>query len=509
MQNKKYFLVALALIVFLGAGLRIYNLGENSFDRDEFFELNSSYGYFKTGDWVAWDFGNKKPFSGKLQDETSTERAEIYRWQLAQVYKFFEPTESSTRAVSVFWGLLSIVVVYFIALYFTGNYWIALLAAFLIAIGESGIVYSRRLRMYSMLFPVYLIFSWLVYQFYEAKYVGKNKFFKLIADKFNVNFLYLLPALIAGFISYNVHMLTVNIIFVALAFSFLGWIIWEKKNKINKYSITIAIFFIAYLAVSQLPDLAKFYKSFKKQVALFEFNPRYFFDYFNDFSLPVVAFIFALIGVWYLFKKLGRKKEAVFLFISAFVPLMFAIFTWVRTPSERYIYFIQSFGMILLASGVYAVAIYILSRFGKKGKIAMIVFLVAFLALIDFSYFKKENQVYLHTKNAYYPDFRNIFPYILENKKNGDILVTRAYRSYYWHGDDVKILDLQTLPFEKKDCLEFMKKIIAENPSGLFVLPKIDEVFVCKIGRDYLRENLEEVENKNIPTSISIYRWGE
>ncbi|MFZ2976061.1 MAG: hypothetical protein WA055_05550 [Candidatus Moraniibacteriota bacterium] len=506
---KKKSLALLFLIIFLGAGLRIYNLGNTSFDRDEFFELNASYGYFKTGNWVAWDFGSEKPFSGKLQDETSTERAEIYRWQLAKIYQFFEPTESSSRVVSVFWGLLSILAVYFIALYFTGNYWIALLSALLVSIGESGIIYSRRLRMYSMLFPVYLIFSWLVYQFYEAKYVGKNKLFKFISEKFNVNFFYFLPTLMAGFISYNVHMLTANIIFTIVAFSFSGWVIWEKKNKINKYSITLALILATYLAVSQLPSLAKFYKSFKKQVALFEFNPRYFFDYFNDFHLPIVAFILALIGAWYLFKKLERKKEAVFLFVSAFVPLTFAIFTWVRTPSERYIYFIQSFGAILIAGGVYAMAIYIRSCFGKKGMIATIVFLMAFLALFDFSYFKKENNVYVHTKNSYYPDFKNIFPHILESKKDGDVLVTRAYRSYYWRGDDVKVLDLQTLPFEKKDCLEFVKKTIAENPSGLFILPKIDEVFVCKDGRDYLKENLEKIESKKIPTSISIYHWGK
>ena len=153
MKNKKYFLIILTLIVFLGAGLRIYNLGEKSFDRDEFFELNSSYGYFKAGTWVAWDFGSDKPLKASLQDKTSTERAEVYRWQLAQVYKFFEPTEISTRAVSVFWGIVSIIAIYFVTLSFTGNYWVALLAALLVAVGESGIVYSRRLRMYSMLFP--------------------------------------------------------------------------------------------------------------------------------------------------------------------------------------------------------------------------------------------------------------------------------------------------------------------------------------------------------------------
>jgi len=506
---KKKSLALLFLIIFLGAGLRIYNLGKTSFDRDEFFELNTSYGYFKTGNWMAWDFGNEKPFSGKLQDETSTERAEIYRWQLAKIYQFFEPTESSSRSVSVFWGLLSIFVVYFTALYFTGNYWIALLVALLVSIGESGIVYSRRLRMYSMLFPVYLIFSWLVYQFYEAKYTGKNKLFKLITEKFNVNFFFFLPALILGLVSYNVHMLSVSIVSAVSVFCVGSWFLWERKKKINKYSITLGLIFLAYLVVSLMPNLAKFYKSFKKQVELFKFNSDYFFDYFTDFSLPVVAFIIALIGGWYLFKKLKRKKEALFLFSSAFGPLIFAIFTWVRFPAQRYIYFAQSFGMILIACGVYAIAIYVRSRFEKRGKIAMIVFLIASLALVDFSYFKKENQIYVHTKNSFYPDFKNIFPYILKNKKDGDVFVTRAYRSYYWRGDDVKVLDLQTLPFEKKDCLGFVKKTIAENPSGWFILPRIDESSVCKEGRTYLDGNIEKIENEKIPNTVSIYRWGK
>jgi len=509
MQNKKNFLIMLMLVVFLGAGLRIYNLGNTSFDRDEFFELNSSYGYFKTGTWVAWDFGNEKPFEASLQDKTSTERAEIYRWQLAQVYKFFEPTEISTRAISVFWGIVSILAIYFVTLSFTGNYWTALLATFLVAVGESGIVYSRRLRMYSMLFPVYLIFSWCVFKFYETKYIGKNKFFKLASDKLNVNLLYILPVIITGIVSYNVHMLSVSIVVAIFSFCVCSWFLWERKSgKINKYSITLGMIFIAYLIVSLTPSLAKFYKSFKKQVELFKFNYNYFTEYFTDFIFPIVGLVLALIGVWYLFEKMKRKKEAVFLFLSAFAVLAFAVFTWDRTPSGRYIYFIQSFGIILVSVGIYALFIYLTDYIKKHKKIAGIILLIFFLVLMDWSYFKKENNIYAHTKNSYYPDFKNIFPYILENKKDGDVFFTRSYRSYYWQGEKIKVIDLQSLPFEKKDCLKNVSEVMAKNPKGWFILPKIDMNLICKDGIKYLDDNFEKVKDEHIPTSVSVYRWG-
>jgi len=499
----------LFIIILLGAGLRIYNLGEKSFDRDEFFELNSSYGYFKTGTWVAWDFGNEKPFEASLQDKTSTERAEIYRWQIAQLYRFFEPSETVTRSISAFWGIISIALIYFVTLYFTKNHGIALLAAFLTAIGESGMIYSRRLRMYSMLFPAYLIFSWLVYKFYEAKYEGKNKLFEFFSDKFKVNLLYFLPALIAGLISYNVHMLTASIVATITAFSIFSWLWWERKEKINKYSITLALIFIAYLFISLIPQLAKFYKSFKKQVELFKFNPDYFIDYFTDFNFFILGFILMIFGVWYLAKKMEKKKEALFLFLSAIVPLIFAIFTWVRFPAQRYIYFVQSFGIILIAVGIYAVLCY-LNIYLKNRKIILVPFFILMLILlIDFSYFKKENQIYAHTKNSFYPNFRNIFPYILKNKKESDVFITRSYRSYYWLGDKVKVFDLQALPFEKKDCGKIVSEAIVENKSGWFILPDIDEGFICKEGRDYLGNNYKKIENENIPNTVSIYRWGE
>ncbi|MCX6766061.1 MAG: hypothetical protein NT136_03845 [Candidatus Moranbacteria bacterium] len=507
---KKFFLITLFIIILLGAGLRFYKLGARSFDRDEFFELNTSYGYFKTGKFLAWDFNNEKPFEGNLQDDTSTERAEIFRWQLAQSYRFFEPSETNTRAVSAVWGIISIILVYFITLSFTGNKYIALIAAFLVAVGESEIIYSRRLRMYSMFFPVYLFFSWLVFKFYEAKYGGKIKLFRMISEKIGFNPVYFLPVLAVGIASYNTQVLTASIVGTIFVYSLVNLTASiRKKSYFNNYSITLIAISGAYLAASRLPALHKFYKLAKKNLKLFVENYSYFSGYFTDMVFPAVGFILLLIGVWFLAKKLDRKKEAVFLFLSAAVPLAAAVFTWSRDPAHRYIYFLQSFGIILIAVGIFAAIYFISGKFSKYRKPVIVITLIVFTALISFKYLAKNSEVYGHTKNSYYPDFTKIFSYILANKKPEDVFVTRAYRSYYFRSQKIPVYDTQVLPLEKSDCREVLEDIISENKSGWVIIPKVDYVSLCKDGRQYLSENLSRVRADAIPTSAPVYRWGE
>ena len=63
MKKKITLFIILGIIVLLGGFFRFYKLGDSSFDRDEFFGLNTSYGYYKTGEWVAWDFNNQEIFN--------------------------------------------------------------------------------------------------------------------------------------------------------------------------------------------------------------------------------------------------------------------------------------------------------------------------------------------------------------------------------------------------------------------------------------------------------------
>ena len=159
----------LIIIVLLGAFLRFYKLGETSFNSDEFLDINSSFAYAQTGVWQNWDFNFEKVNSDNIF-EARDERAWIYKGQVAQLLKVFPPTESVARTVSVFWGIISIILIFFVAKYFSKKNEVALISAFLFAISVSGIIFDRTLRMYAMFFAVFLAFSWFLFKFLEEEY---------------------------------------------------------------------------------------------------------------------------------------------------------------------------------------------------------------------------------------------------------------------------------------------------------------------------------------------------
>ena len=172
MITWKQTLVLLILILCLGTGLRAYDLGNNSFVADEFIDINSSYGYFKTGEWKSWDF-NHGELSKVNINNARDERASIYKWQVAQMFHFLPPTEVTARLVSVLWGVISLVVVFWSTFVFTKRREIALVATLLTAVSISSIIFDRHLRMYAMFAPVYLALATTLYLALEQTFQSK------------------------------------------------------------------------------------------------------------------------------------------------------------------------------------------------------------------------------------------------------------------------------------------------------------------------------------------------
>jgi hypothetical protein len=508
MTIRKKGLIILLTILFLGIFLRAYKLGDESFFRDEFFELNSSYGHFKTGEWVAWDFGNEKPFPQSMQNEYSNTRAQLYRWQFNLLYSFHEPTEALTRSLSVFWGAVSIVLIYFFALSLTGNVWIALLAALLFSISGSSILFDRRLRMYSMFLPTYLVFSWLVFKFYESAYRGKIKVFSQVYEKLKVNLAFLIPTALVGLISFELHELTVSIAAAIVLFcAFLLIPYFRRQEYVNKYSLSLAAIFLGYLLVRNF--FGDLYASFNKFVRFFRFNEEYFSFYFDDWRWPLIAAAAMAIGAWFLFSKMQKKKETAFLAASVLGPLLFAVFSWAGDENDRYVYFFQPFSVILAAAGAYSICEAIQKRLPKFGMAAVFGLLILFLGLNNFNYLSPENGVYRQRNDIGHYDFHKIFSVFKNNKTSDDVLVTRAYRSFYWKGEKNQVFDIKTMAFEKDNCADIFRKIIEENKSGWVIFPEIDRISICEEGLNYIDGNLTRIKEERIPESVFIYRWNK
>src|SRR4030042_6438162 len=268
---------------------------------DEFLDYNSSYGYYKTGQWLAWDF-NLDQVSHNLYAQRE-ERAWIYRAQVAQVFHWLPPTEAAARSVSAIWGIISIIVLYFAAAYFTKNKIIGLISAFLFSVSVAGITFDRMLRMYAMFFPVFLLFSWFIFRFFEEAYKGRMLFVKTIQDKLGINVIWLLPAILSGIISWHLHLLTANIgaIFIIYLIIRAIEVFYYKHSIFNKYTailLSIILLLIGFIALYNInPENISIYSS--SDILTFSWSSsRYLFSAVSDYSNAVLAYALIIFGIY-------------------------------------------------------------------------------------------------------------------------------------------------------------------------------------------------------------------
>ncbi|EKE10980.1 MAG: hypothetical protein ACD_15C00163G0001 [uncultured bacterium] len=384
---------------------------------------------------------------------------------------------------------------------------IGLLSAALFAVSVSGVEMDRHLRMYAMFFPVFLGLSWALFRLLEGRYGGKG-IFSTFQQKTGLNVLYFLPVAFLGLLSYHLHQLTANIVFIAGTYVLILGIMHFQKNRWNRY----VIFLIGALMAFVLAKII-----FPQQVAsalgmlvFFEDHWSYLPIVFRDYSNAILAAMFILAGMAYLIRKEKLAKESVWLSASFFVPLLAAIFLWKRVVGEQYIFFIQSFEIILIASGIYGVAVFLQENMPKIGrKMFWTVIAVSFLVLPNYAYFFQENNTYRQTSRSSNPNYRSIFVYFKKNKKPTDVLVTRDFRNYYWSGQKVKTFDFGGELSKEKFNLADFRKIMAENPSGWLIYSDNDKDYISEDLQDYVENcNLEKVKAVAVKGDVNVYRWG-
>ena len=316
---------------------------------------------------------------------------------------------------------------------------------------------------------------------------------------------YILPTAIFGLVSYEIQELSVHIVFSLVAYCAVLTLFnsFKKQKYWDKYNLTLLLSFLSFLVLKVAFSQA--YKDFDKAVSFWQDNYRSTGYFFTDFKYLFVGIALFFLGGLFLAFKIGRKKEALFIFLSASIPLFYAIFSWVREPASRYIYFVQSFGIIFASIGIYAIYYFLAEKFENHRKfIALAVLLLAAVSL-DYSYITDKNNLYRQRETAGFIDFNKVFDVVKNNLKPRDVMITRSYRSFYFSDWKIKVYDVKALPLEKQDCQETFVKIISENESGIVVLPEIDHLSVCKNGRKYLEENLIKIPST--VKGVNIYRW--
>lgn len=509
MLDWKRTIQILAAIVVLGATLRFYNLGENSFVADEFLDINSAYGYHQLGEWRAWDF-NFGAASTVNENVLRDERAAPYKWQVAALFSFLPPTETTARTVSVLWGLFAILVVFWSAWIFTSRRDISLVAAFICALSVSAIIFSRRLRMYAMFFPLYLAAATALYAAYERVYEGKLQFLKDMGRRYGIHLPYLALAGVLTVLSLSVHQMTAH-----LPLSFGAYILMQAYLRFqatgewkNRYGYS-ALLGIAGV-VSALVFFPQTIRAFTQELVFFDDHFGYLSHALADFATPFIGALLIALGLIYLFRESEHRLAARYLALAYLLPLLMAIFLWRRNVGPQYIFFVQSFGMILAASGIVGVYEFIRQSFGDgwNRRLAVLSIVSLFVLIPNLGYFFEENNTYHETSTGGNPNYRKVFAYFKKEKVSGDILITRNFRNYYWNGAGVTVFDFGGELSKSKLSLSDIKNIESEHPSGWLIYSGNDEDYISGEVERYVERNWERVSNANVRGDVTVFRFG-
>jgi len=485
-------LVIFALILLLAGFLRIYRLGVQSFIADEYLGVKIGYGYQQSGEWKMWNFNDSQ-----LTDEKYT-RAQVYYWQVAQVLRFLPPTEAVSRLISVIWGLIGVVLVFFGAKYITKNPKLALIAAFLLAVSITALTYDRKLRMYSMFATTFFALSIFVFAMLEIlpkKMDSLGRFSK----KIGLN-IYLVPVvLVLGYLNLKVHLLAVNIIPIVFAYLLIMVIVEFKKTRSfkNKYFIYLLI------------GIAAFFVSIKNiyiHSALKFFDPPiYHWTYLQkilaDYSYILTSAAILAVGSWFMVKKYG--KAGLWVVLSLLVPLSMAMFVWDWNAGQQYIHFTHLFKVVIFAAGIY----YLAKIFSKCLKIkyaemTLIACLIFFS--LNLPFFFSGKSFYGEPKNWDYPNYRESFAYVLDKKGDNDILITRNLTKYYLNGShtDTFIYGSSDNKLTKESII-----MLQQNFPAIWLVTSEDDFNIKSEAQDYIEENFELIKTKYTNGDIQIWRW--
>jgi len=415
-KNKKI-TILLILIIILGGGIRLYNLGKEPLTYDELLNLN----FFKDRPSIF--------ILDVAQDRQMPLNLIIgYLW-----IRVFGINDFSLRYPSFIFGLIAIFMIYLLAKKIFNNK-VGLLAAFLLAFNQSHIRFSQSARGYSLFFLLG-IFS--VYYFMKILKDPKPLHFKLYLIT-TVLMVFSHPLSIAILLFQNIYffifiknknLMKKWILFQLLLFLIiLPWIIFMINTEYKVYPS------IRHIGNSYCPIIDRIYTlsvggpflatitdiGTTDDIIDFFFNHN-FFDLFYFGIFEYVFFIFLvsmLIYSLFILSKRKKRKLNYFWFLTiwfcfAFITKFFIVAGFYPNPSNcdgRYFLIALAPFIILVSFGIYTLF--------KKYKI-LFVFLIFFILpislLTTFNYHK------YYSKIGGYGQYWQLGQFIPENATNKEI----------------------------------------------------------------------------------------
>lgn len=359
--NRKISIIFLIVFLFLGFGLRVWNLGAESLSEDELNKLQTVAEYREKG---LTGRNGEHPFLMKgLQTISLSVAEKLNNSVFASRPASQISDEFALRFPTALFGTFTALLIFLLLQEFFGSS-IALIAAALWAVDPSAIGFDRIAKEDSFLLFFFLLANtiWVFGQ--TASERGKNytKYILFTAAAFG--------AMIAS--KYLIHVLFVGLAYFAIIRSVPSTKWQIGKSRWLLFYALIGISFLIFNPTILLPDTWREMLTFSSEKRIghdsYEFAnqlyqnkmtlwlkgvPWYFYYFFILFKTPVSTLIFAIAGLPFLFlRKLGDGR----VFLLLWIALWFIPFTFLGGKFARYYTIAEPTVLILAAIGCFLTA---------------------------------------------------------------------------------------------------------------------------------------------------------
>ena len=392
--------IFLILIVSIGFGLRVYNLGFIDLDSDENTSLDASRGILRTGAPITT--------SGIWYT-----RGPFYQYLLALWLRLVGDSIINARFLSVLFGTATLVLIYFFARQLTGKIWIALLVMAVLAIDPWQLWYSRFIRFYQLLQFLTIFSFW--------------SFLKGFVDKSGRHYQYIF------FIFLTLSLLTQEINLTILPVFIIGFLYFYRPFSLvcdwqiilsSIITLTICFYNLGFSAIRLLTPLAALSDATASYLRL------HFYDVTNLLAnffigpdrIRTIYSLFLFAGFIYFIKR--KDIKIIFLFFSIILNIFLVTFLTYNL-AERYVYgvyplliLLSIYGVICLTNSFSNITYYTLNR---SLLIKNITFSFVFLLLITNIQFTRVIDSY---KEALLRRNYQLLDYVHAHRKSGDIVLS-------------------------------------------------------------------------------------
>lgn len=468
--------LSLFFIVVYGAFLRVYDIGKQSLWIDEGFTMMQEKSIFEHGYPLL--------MSGNIEYKDV-----LFPYILSGLRFLAGENIQSFRLVAVFFGIASILVIYFLAkAYFNKN--IALFSAFLLSFSYWHIAWSRQIRSYSLFVFLFLL-AQLFYLYYEKSQNKKWLLLLLITLCFAI--------------------LAKSNIGVIVTISFLIFIFYRKK-RVPYYIYSLFAALIGSFIALNYNFLIKIFSPFHQNYLKY-----YVVDYLWQFY--GLFFVLAAVGA-YLHLKNNHQQEKqltklnILIFISSIT--FFAFFSLIN--QRRYLFFISPL--------IFIYASYCINFLTKEKTRLTFLFFTLILLINQISFvsitFKPSAHYFLETYTPQ-PDFSAAYEHITHSNENSIIISAYPFLDYIYLGKSDFALPISYSGLPNDSALLFSTEYYTNSqrlftPSQILeiagdssVLIILDDMSISRSDKSmvkFIQKNAALVfENKNqVGQNIFIYK---